>query len=91
MAVQCFEPMACMLQVPAGLRTQRYSYLFITLLLGLETSSFCSLIMIGAFFTFCAAHGRYVFSPYSFGLSTTSQQYFSLRTNQPSATSQQNK
>jgi hypothetical protein len=28
-------------------------------------------------------------SPCSFGLSATSQQYFSLRTNQPSATSQQ--
>jgi hypothetical protein len=30
-----------------------------------------------------------IFSAYLFGLSATSQQYFSLRTNQPPATSQQ--
>jgi hypothetical protein len=35
-------------------------------------------------------HGKKVeISPCSFGLSATSQQYFSLRRNQPSATSQQ--
>jgi hypothetical protein len=33
--------------------------------------------------------GGQVWSPCSFGLSATSQQYFSLRTNQPPTTSQQ--
>jgi hypothetical protein len=33
--------------------------------------------------------GNKLYTPCSFGLSATSQQYFSLRTNQPPATSQQ--
>ena len=46
---QCFEPRACKSQAPSKFRTHRFYY---TAFWGLETSSFCPLMMIGAFAPF---------------------------------------
>jgi len=46
---QCFEPRACKSQAPSKFRTHRFYY---TAFWGLETSSFCPLMMIGAFSPF---------------------------------------